>query len=379
MSENNGIKNNKEACGFVQLENLRAVAIIFVLLCHFSLENDFWRFNGLSDPFFSGVEIFFLVSGYGIAGSILSKPFSWRAFITKRIKRIYPSLFVMLVIAFFINKIMWHMELSEYAIQCFVRSDDVQLADSLRILTGTYILFNHNEYAFGAMWYLSVQMQFYIAIGIIAAVFKDELKRDAIFVVSLFVAIVCMFIRIAILFGYSPNMLIIEYVLGWKMDVPWWGVIIYFLSEYLLNRKFKIHASVFISVLSLVIPVIVLIHTGSAVSSLLGNRLLTGIGYPVCIVFYGILILLCATEQKTFLVINNPLVNWLSSRSYNLFLYNFIGLLFAWGGACYACPWIFYTGSHIHYGVFQIIVGGIFTVLMAEFDYRLINSNFKGL
>lgn len=40
------------------LNQLRGIAILFVVISHFSLDNDFWSSLGLSDPFYSGVELF---------------------------------------------------------------------------------------------------------------------------------------------------------------------------------------------------------------------------------------------------------------------------------------------------------------------------------
>ena len=90
------------------IEALRAIAVGLVLICHLgellkSREtiNSLLRFNG----YWGGVDIFFCVSGFVIAGSLLrmSRPDSFRQlavpFYIRRIFRIWPNAFAWLAIA----------------------------------------------------------------------------------------------------------------------------------------------------------------------------------------------------------------------------------------------------------------------------------------
>lgn len=361
-----------------QFEYLRGIAILFVLTTHFSLENEFFAERELSSPFYSGVELFFLISGYGIAASLLSRPFDWRKYVLKRCRRIYPSLLAMLAACFLVNLLMQHMELNDWAFETYVRTNDMQWVDSLRILSGTYILGNGGEYAFGPMWYLSVQMQFYAVMGVLAALAKSEVnRRKLLFAAAGLICVVCLACRISVLAGSRLIHPLLRYIIGWRIDIPFWGVLLYGAAERLPKAAVATPSpqlSRLLSVLLLCVPVLVLMRTGSDMSTLDGNPLLTGFGYPVCILCYGLLVLLCATGRKTFLPQKSRVLAYLSSRSYLLYLYNLLGLLLGWLVINQFFPQIFYTGSYLHYGVAQLFIGGFFIVALAEADYQLIEK-----
>lgn len=79
------------------IDGLRAISVISILLFHL----DIAFFKGG----FIGVDIFFVISGYLITSHIVSElqknQFSLPAFYTKRIKRIFPALFLMIFVSSF--------------------------------------------------------------------------------------------------------------------------------------------------------------------------------------------------------------------------------------------------------------------------------------
>ncbi|MGB5497746.1 MAG: acyltransferase [Maribacter sp.] len=80
------------------IDGLRAIAIILVILCHLGI-------NGF-DGGFLGVDIFFVISGFLITFNIITKlnesRFSFKAFYLNRIKRIAPILvFILFVLTIF--------------------------------------------------------------------------------------------------------------------------------------------------------------------------------------------------------------------------------------------------------------------------------------
>lgn len=333
-----------------------------------------------------GGRTVFIISGYGITYSVLSKPFIARDYIGRRCKRIYPSLIAMLLLCYLINAVLKSgaVPLSEWAVQTYVRTDTEQLADTLRILTGTYILGSSGVFTFGALWYLSAQIQFYVIIGILAAIFSNNrARRKAIYFVSAAIVVICLICRITILLvdTFVP-MSIIDYLIAWKMDVPFYGVLIHMASQYAKQLKpWKLPRRgrfLLVSALLLIVPLGVLTTTGSAVSSPTSNRLLTGFGYPVCVICYSILVFLFVTYREPVISFDNKILTYLSSRSYPLFLYNFVGLLLGWLVINQFFSWTFYTGDYIHYGIAEAAFGGVFTFLLAELDYQLIEKRLCG-
>jgi peptidoglycan/LPS O-acetylase OafA/YrhL len=80
---------------YPQVEGLRAVAVVAVLLFHFSPT----YFPGG----FIGVDLFMVISGFVIGNSIFQSisrghGFSYRIFIRRRLRRLYPALIIFLTI-----------------------------------------------------------------------------------------------------------------------------------------------------------------------------------------------------------------------------------------------------------------------------------------
>src|SRR5689334_20244362 len=88
----------KEASEFdyrADVDGLRAVAILAVVFYHYG----FWQVSGG----FVGVDVFFVISGFLITGLVQKEMaegrFTIRHFYERRIRRIFPALFVMLAAA----------------------------------------------------------------------------------------------------------------------------------------------------------------------------------------------------------------------------------------------------------------------------------------
>lgn len=95
-------------------EGLRAVAIILVFFVHFnaifggtirpgSLTRSLVQFAANGGH--SGVELFFLISGYLIYGIVLRPPFSFFPFVMRRILRIYPTFLAVFAVYVLISRL----------------------------------------------------------------------------------------------------------------------------------------------------------------------------------------------------------------------------------------------------------------------------------
>ena len=87
-----------------EIDGLRAIAVLAVIIYHAQISiNNFQIFRGG----FIGVDIFFVISGYLITGIILKElistgTFSFIHFLQRRIRRIIPALFVVIIASFII-------------------------------------------------------------------------------------------------------------------------------------------------------------------------------------------------------------------------------------------------------------------------------------
>ena len=145
----------------LDLEFLRGFAVIIVFLFHYNKQ--------IFPYYYVGVDLFFLVSGYVIIKSILSKKtFNIFEFYLKRIKRIYPALFVILSIFILYFLLLYNFNEGEYI-------DTILSAlTSLFGISNYYYTTNPNYFYFSPeikflhhTWSLSVEIQFYILIGLI--------------------------------------------------------------------------------------------------------------------------------------------------------------------------------------------------------------------
>lgn len=154
-----------------RLENidlLRGVAIIFVVFFHYTyhytpeylLRSDEW-FLPIAKYGWSGVDIFFIVSGYCIALTII-KTSNFVEFSVRRFARIYPAYFfcgitTLVFYSFF--------DLPGREVSWFTGFMNLIFANFVPGLKFTYID--------GIYWALMVELKFYIFFGILYFVFKN--------------------------------------------------------------------------------------------------------------------------------------------------------------------------------------------------------------
>lgn len=150
------------------IDFLRAISVALVILYHTGIN----IFSGS----FVGVDVFFVISGFLIGQIILELPpsrnrFSFSlAFLEKRLRRVYPALvvvcFVATVPAFFL--------LTPHELKSFGQSlvaTNFFLNDFLLSVTSDYFEQNTSLKPLMHSWSLGVEIQFYILIAILIAIF----------------------------------------------------------------------------------------------------------------------------------------------------------------------------------------------------------------
>jgi peptidoglycan/LPS O-acetylase OafA/YrhL len=166
---------------FAELDGLRGIASLMVFFSHFVgffYESEFINFmqNSPLRFFWNGdaaVNLFFVLSGFVLAKSMIGKKIGYLSYITKRIFRIYPAYYFSILLSlflmqFFISSNMF--ELSNWA-QSFWKSN-LFLSD---IIDHIILIKNFNTRLINpVVWSLSVELKISILIPLIIMLFKKE-------------------------------------------------------------------------------------------------------------------------------------------------------------------------------------------------------------
>lgn len=157
-------ENVREKDKYLGLDHLRALAITLVILFHFqSFGHPQWLNNQFTSFGWSGVDLFFVLSGFLIAGQLFGtiargKRISLKEFFAKRFFRIIPPYLVMLVL---------------YTAFPLLRERE-QFAPLWRYLTFT-LNFGLNISKYGTFthaWSLCIEEQFYLLLPLIVMLFS---------------------------------------------------------------------------------------------------------------------------------------------------------------------------------------------------------------
>jgi len=151
---------------YPHIDGIRAIAVLPVVLFHV--------LASLCPGGFAGVDIFFVISGYLITGGILRDltigRFSIRNFYYRRIRRILPAYFTLIVAVFAIGCALY------YATPLIILGD-ATIAGTLFLANGFFRLMGHDyfapdlhSHALLHLWSLSVEEQFYLFIPLFCAV-----------------------------------------------------------------------------------------------------------------------------------------------------------------------------------------------------------------
>ncbi len=168
------------------IEGLRALAVISVFLFHLNPK--------LLPGGFVGVDIFFVISGYLITKIILREieldQFSFLGFYIRRIRRIFPALFLM----FFVSLVMAVLFLGPLDLIWFCKTLKYSLLQISNILFEKKVEYFDAEFDSVPLlhtWSLAVEEQFYLIFPIILTVIF-KLKKDNKFPLLILISL-CIF------------------------------------------------------------------------------------------------------------------------------------------------------------------------------------------
>lgn len=168
------------------IDGLRAIAVLAVVLFHID--------PALLPGGFAGVDIFFVISGFLITGNILKdarspQGFSWREFYRRRILRILPVLFVVLLSVLVVGQFVLMPAdlntLSYSALASLLSAANVYFA---YFLDTSYFADDSNLQPLLHLWSLGVEEQFYLLWPLLLIALQRRVSAIALLGVTLALA-----------------------------------------------------------------------------------------------------------------------------------------------------------------------------------------------
>jgi len=171
------------------IDGLRALAVLSVIVFHL---NSKWLPGG-----FLGVDIFFVISGFLITSIIYTEikqgVFSYKNFYIRRIKRILPLFFVVVITGLLLG---WYVFLptDRYGLSNSAAAATAFLANLYFARQGGYFDIANDEKPFLHLWSLSVEEQFYfifptLLLGLCCFAFTRKRLKESFVVIAILLII----------------------------------------------------------------------------------------------------------------------------------------------------------------------------------------------
>lgn len=189
------------------MEGLRGLAVFLVFLVHYvSLAEPWMPHDGMqrsaADALHTvgnaGVDLFFVLSGYLIYGSLISRPQLFLPFIRRRVQRIYPAFSVVFAIYCALSLLM-----PVYAkIPSPPTAGALYLLQNFLLLPGLFPI----EPLITVAWSLSYEVAYYLALPPLIALL-DLRRRSVALRMGLFVAIAAVIVGLCAAYGGPLRMI----------------------------------------------------------------------------------------------------------------------------------------------------------------------------
>ena len=329
------------------IQSLRALSVLIVIFYHLN-------FDAFSKGYL-GVDIFFVISGFVITQRIykdytLNKRILIKDFFVRRLKRIFPVLFFVIIIflIFFII----------FGPVGYLLSNIYTSFFSIVGLSNIYFLIKKKNYfdtvfddPLGHTWSLGVEEQFYVIypflLYFLFKIIKFNIEKKIIFILFLSTCIL-----VLLTFNYSKNNP--ELVFYFPI-FRFWEFLIGCLAFFICNN-YQIINNKFISFFFL-ISIIFLLFIGQSKSyiSYISINLLVVIFSALLIIFY---------KQNSFnkFVFENKLIVFIGNISYSLYLWHL--------------PVIYFIELYYGNSVKNILTLPI-CIILSIFSYHLIENKFR--
>lgn len=341
------------------IQILRAVAIILVLMRHLSFIPPLLALfpNKITMPFYAGVDLFSVISGFVVTRALFAGSIRPGAFVVKRLFRLLPAMFVFILFSWAIVHLARSIALNNSFIETFRVDESSFWRQALSIVFGYFIDTGAAaSYYNGAMWSLSVEFQFYAAIAIVASILVLA-QISAINQAHAIFAIAALFLALTFA-GRTSEML--GHAQWLKFFAP---------VSYIMVYPFDFMAAAVILALA---PKIIFRMTA--------RPSLEGFARPLTLILFSMLVALASMGQafrgkrgalyKSFL--------WLGERSYSIYLLHFPIMALVW---ILSVKWLpaELTAGPYRYGVSQLILVLLFLLPLSDLVFRCVEEPMRRL
>ncbi len=358
---------DKQKIYFPNLNGLRFIAAFLVIIHHieqiksFSKIENYWG----SIPFVGiigklGVVLFFVLSGFLITYLLLTEEHSFknisiRKFYIRRILRIWPLYFLIIILAFFvlpnINLFTWpgygkEVVFSNLLLKLFLYA--IFFPNLVLSLLGIVPYASHT-------WSIGTEEQYYLVWPIILKYFKKNRITLMLFIIVSYLA-----------FGkilsthYADNLpfksVIKAFWSTFNIDCMAIGGI-YAILLFQKNKFLEVITNDILFYLTITLVIFLMIK----------GVYIPYIHYEFYSVLFGIIILNFATNDKIKITLENKFLNYLGNISYGVYMYHPIGIVLALTISVrinFTTNWLIYPLSFA------------FTILLAGFSYKYFESFF---
>ena len=170
---------------YPHIDGIRAFAVIPVVLFHI--------YAALCPGGFAGVDVFFVISGYLITGGILrdltNNRFTMRNFYYRRIRRILPAYFTLIVGVFIMGCVLYYAQPLIYLADTTIMGTLFSANLYFYFFSGGYFDASVHSNALLHLWSLSVEEQFYLFIPLLCSIIW-KFKRRLVFPLFMAIAVV---------------------------------------------------------------------------------------------------------------------------------------------------------------------------------------------
>ncbi|HWB07594.1 MAG TPA: acyltransferase [Pirellulales bacterium] len=364
------------------IQVLRGIAILMVLVCHLSIGAEMlgvWPVK-VTMPLYLGVEIFFVVSGYVITRSLMKDEFHGGRFFVKRIFRLMPALLCFIGLTLILNRYVQQADLPDSGKTLFSVSNGEFRREARGVAFG-YLTFlmPGRSFANAAMWSLSVEDQFYAGVTALCLVLGGLLRLSRRWTErTLMVAAAGLYVfltgrRLAI-WGAGPaaTAAAVQYLVGWKFDFLALGVTSAFIDRRFAERVriFFAQSGPYCSAFLLLLPIMLAAVCESPNAA--ASPVLHSVGYVLMGLSFAGLVLLAASGLA-FPASRGSLYRacwFVGDRSYTYYLFHYPMFIVAWllfhrfFPTAFKGPW--------HYAVAQGVTVAALLIPFSELVYRCV-------